>query len=153
MYERVEQLRERILKRFPDVRDGLNDFEVPDLVKDAERLLQQHLKLKEFFMNMFAEIDVLIDQLVTRLIEKGEGAASLGVATVALLPTPSVLEYLNRTNEDVREEQAEFDKFWSMHKSRLDHIMKTCHFYRSVKKVSILYVHVCTCIMYYQYTV
>ena len=137
MYERVEQLRESILKRFPDIRDGLNEFEVPKLVKDAERLLQQHLKLKEFFMNMFAEIDVLMDQLINRLIEKGPDGANLGVATVAFLPTPSVMEYLNRTNEDVKEEQAEFDKFWAIHKSRLDHIMRTCHFHRSVKKVGI----------------
>ena len=117
------------------MRDGLNEFEVPQSVKDAERLLQQHLKLKEFFINLFAEIDVLMDQLTTRLLAKQEAAASLSVATVALLSTPSVMEYLNRTNEDVREEQAEFDKFWVMHKARLDHIMRTCHFYRSVIKV------------------
>ena len=135
MYERIAQLREQILSRLPDVRDGLNEFEVPQLVKDAERLLQQHLKLKEFFVNMFAEIDVLMDQLTTRLLAKNEAAASLSVATVALLPIPSVMEYLNRTNEEVHEEQAEFDKFWAMHKARLDHIMRTCHFYRTVIKV------------------
>ena len=135
MYERIAQLREQILSRLPDVRDGLNEFEVPQLVKDAERLLQQHLKLKEFFVNMFAEIDVLMDQLTTRLLAKNEAAASLTVATVALLPIPSVMEYLNRTNEEVHEEQAEFDKFWAMHKARLDHIMRTCHFYRTVIKV------------------
>ena len=55
MYERIEQLREQILSRLPDVRDGLNEFEVPQSVKDAERLLQQHLKLKEFFINLFAD--------------------------------------------------------------------------------------------------
>lgn len=40
-----------------------------------------------------------------------------------------------RTNEEIREEQAEFEKFWAMHKSRLDHIMRTCHYKRTVEKV------------------
>lgn len=133
-------LRERILKRFPDIRDGLNEFQVPQSVKDAERLLQQHLKLKEYFVNMFAEIDVLMDQLIGNIVKSsGENAANLDVAAVALLPTSVVLEYLNRTNEDVQEEQAEFNKFWAVHKSRLDHMMRTCHFYKTVQKVW------CTC--------
>ena len=146
MYERIEQLREQILTRIPHVRDGLNEFEIPQSVKDAERLLQQHLKLKEFFVNMFAEIDVLIDQLSTRLTPKEEEeATSLGATTVAVLNTPEVMEYLNRTNEDIRQEQAEFDSFWGVHKARLDHIMRTCHFYRTVMKVIvILYIYIYT---------
>lgn len=42
---------------------------------------------------------------------------------------------LVRTNEEIHEEQAEFEKFWAMHKSRLDHIMRTCHYKRTVEKV------------------
>ena len=49
--------------------------------------------------------------------------------------TSIALVSLCRTNEEVKEEQAEFEKFWATHKSRLDHIMKTCHFRRSVEKV------------------
>ena len=155
IYEKVQKLREKILVKFPDVRDGLNQFEIPQSVKDAERLMQQHLKLKEFFVNLFAEIDVLIDELTSNL-EEGATNSSVGGA-IGALPSTEVLSYLNSyvhrgrghreeyntiiyllysTNEEVREEQAEFEKFWSSHKQRLDHMMKVCHYKRSLAKVS-----------------
>ena len=93
IYEKVQKLREKILVKFPDVRDGLNQFEIPQSVKDAERLMQQHLKLKEFFVNLFAEIDVLIDELTSNL-EKGATNSSVGGA-IGALPSTEVLSYLN----------------------------------------------------------
>ena len=89
--------RNKILTRFPDVRDGLNEFEVPVCVKDAERLMQQHLKLKEFFVNMFVEIDLAIDELITDLTSKevyenGDEAPTV----VGFLSIPEILQYLNR---------------------------------------------------------
>ena len=75
------------------MRDGLNQFEIPQSVKDAERLMQQHLKLKEFFVNLFAEIDVLIDELTGNL-EEAAANSSVGGA-IGALPSTEVLSYLN----------------------------------------------------------
>jgi hypothetical protein len=139
LYESIIKLRKKILQRFPDVRDGLNEFEIPQTVKDAERLMSQHLKLKEFFINFFAEIDVCIDQLNDNLTPPGDSsdhqpALLLPIKTLPIL-SDSVLPFLNKTNEEVHEEQAEFDKFWSLHKASLDHMMRTCHFKRTIEKV------------------
>lgn len=89
-------MRERILEKFPDVRDGLNEFEVPQSVKDAERLMTEHLKLKEFFVNYFAEIDVCIDQLTTNLLNQPEDTTHSPAAAVGVLSSADVLAYLNR---------------------------------------------------------
>ncbi|XP_019856098.1 PREDICTED: triple functional domain protein-like [Amphimedon queenslandica] len=135
LYEKVKILRGKILEKMPHVRDGLNDFEIPQSVKDAERLMTEQLKLKEFFVNMFAEIDVCIDQLTTYLVDQSQDTTLSGASAVAMLSSEHVLAYLNRTNEEVHEEQAEFDKFWALHKARLDHMMRTCHYKRTVEKV------------------
>ena len=89
-------LRAKILERFPDVRDGLNEFEVPQTVKDAERLMTQHLKLKEFFVNFFAEIDVCIDQLTANLLNQSEDTTHSSAATVGVLCSTDVLAFLNK---------------------------------------------------------
>ena len=36
---------------------------------------------------------------------------------------------------EVGEEHAEFEKFWASHKQRLDHMMKVCHYKKSLEKV------------------
>lgn len=46
-----------------------------------------------------------------------------------------IIILINRTNEEVHEEQAEFEKLWSLHKARLDHMMRTCHYKKTVEKV------------------
>ena len=96
LYEKVQHLRGKILFKFPDVRDGLNEFEIPQSVKDAERLMQQHLKLKEFFVNYFAEIDVLIDDLTNNLLKQSSETTHSVAAAVATLPSTEVLLYLNK---------------------------------------------------------
>lgn len=96
MYEKVKQLHEQILLKFPDVRDGLNDFEVPQNVKDAERLMTQHLKLKEYFVNFFAEVDVCIDELTSNLSEQPQDTAHSAAVEVTTLPSTTVLAYLNQ---------------------------------------------------------
>lgn len=90
-------LRGKILEKMPDVRDGMNDFEIPQSVKDAERLMTEQLKLKEFFVNMFAEIDVCIDDLTTYLVDQSQDTTvSGGTSAVAMLSSVDVLAYLNR---------------------------------------------------------
>lgn len=77
------------------MRDGLNDFEIPQSVKDAERLMTEHLKLKEYFVNIFAEVDVCMDQLTTHLLAYSEETTHSNALPVAMLPATSVLAYLN----------------------------------------------------------
>ena len=89
-------LRGKILKKMPDVREGLNEFEIPQSVKDAERLMTEQLKLKELFVNMFAEIDVSIDQLTTYLVDQSQDTTLSGASAVAMVSSADVLAYLNR---------------------------------------------------------
>ncbi len=58
--------------------------------------MQQHLKLKEFFVNLFAEIDVLIDELTNNLLAQPSDTTHSVAAVVATLPSTDVLAYLNR---------------------------------------------------------
>ena len=94
MYEKVKVLREKIYEKFPIVREGLNTFEIPQSVKDAERLMTDQLKIKEVFVNLFAEIDVCIDQLTSFLLD--ETTVHSGASAVALLSSTNVLAYLNK---------------------------------------------------------
>lgn len=75
------------------MRDGLNEFQVPQSIKDAERLMQQHLKLKEFFVNLFAESDLLIDELIDNLTNHEYDTTV--VPAVGALSAAEVLAYLN----------------------------------------------------------
>ena len=36
---------------------------------------------------------------------------------------------------EVKDKQKEFDDFWKVHRSRVEHIMRMCHFARSGEKV------------------
>ena len=36
---------------------------------------------------------------------------------------------------EVKDSQKEFDEFWRVHRSRVEHIMRMCHFARSGEKV------------------
>ena len=74
----------------------MNDFEVPQNVKDAERLMTQHLKLKEYFVNFFAEVDVCIDELTSNLSEQSQDTAHSAAVAVTTMPSTTVLAYLNQ---------------------------------------------------------
>ena len=58
--------------------------------------MQQHLKLKEIFINLFAEIDVNIDELKDNLLAQPSQTSHSAAAAVGTLPTTEVLAYLNR---------------------------------------------------------
>ena len=37
--------------------------------------------------------------------------------------------------QELKAEQRKFDSFWKVHKARVDHMMRMCHFNRGVEKV------------------
>ena len=46
-----------------------------------------------------------------------------------------MMSLLNKMLEELKTKQTEFDQFWSLHKARVDHMMRMCHFNRTSEKV------------------
>ena len=69
-YERIVHLHSKITARLPETQEGLNNFDVPTTVKDAEQLMQQDLSLKEKMINLFAESELKMDQFLACLKEQ-----------------------------------------------------------------------------------
>ena len=69
-YERIVHLHSKITARLPETQEGLNNFDVPTTVKDAEQLMQQDLSLKEKMINLFAESELKMDEFLASLKEQ-----------------------------------------------------------------------------------
>lgn len=58
--------------------------------------MTQHLKLKEYFVNFFAEVDVCIDELTSNISEQSQDTAHPAAVAVTTLMSTAVLAYLNQ---------------------------------------------------------
>ena len=88
MYDSIVGLGQSAPQQLSNILEQLEAYEIPHSVKDSERLLAQHLSIKENFVNRFAEIDICIDSLCSYLQnESREGDAIM----VSSLSTASVL--------------------------------------------------------------
>ena len=129
-YERIVHLHKKTMGRLPETKKGLGTFKMPSTVKDAERLMQEELGLKEKMINLFAESELKMDQFLTSLNDQQSHApASLDLRAM----TSSVGEMLI----EVKDSQKEFDDFWKIHRTHSEHIMRMCHFSRSGEKVCV----------------
>jgi phage-related tail protein len=127
-YERIVHLHKKTMGRLPETKKGLGTFKMPSTVKDAERLMQEELGLKEKMINLFAESELKMDQFLTSLNDQQSHApASLDLRAM----TSSVGEMLI----EVKDSQKEFDDFWKIHRTHSEHIMRMCHFSRSGEKL------------------
>ncbi len=124
-------LHSKAMNKLPETIIALDDFHVPANVKEAEDLMQEDLKLKEDLVNMMAEAEVSIDRFLAELQEQN--------SEVELRPSTKgyfvMISFLNGLLEELKSKQEEFDGFWALHKARVDHMMKMCHFNRTTDKV------------------
>ncbi|XP_064394255.1 guanine nucleotide exchange factor DBS-like isoform X2 [Halichondria panicea] len=131
-FEKMQHLYQRAKTRFPDVRDALDLVKVPTCVKEAEHIMTEDLKLKEGLVNRLAEAELSIDNFLDVLkhqVDQGSLEISLGTKDYI-----TMMSALNGMLEDIRNTMSQFDKFWGVHKARVDHMMRMCHFNRSADK-------------------
>ena len=129
----MQHLYQRAKTRFPDVRDALDLVKVPTSVKEAEHIMTEDLKLKEGLVNRLAEAELSIDNFLDVLQRQADqGSLEISLGTKDYI---TMMSALNGMLEDVRNTMSQFDKFWGVHKARVDHMMRMCHFNRSADKV------------------
>ena len=63
-------LHKKTVARLPDTKKALSTFSIPSTVKDAEQLMKAELGMKEKMINLFAESELKMDQLLTNLNEQ-----------------------------------------------------------------------------------
>lgn len=123
------------MAEFAKLTKALDLCEVPTCVKDAEHLMQEDLKLKETLANKMAEAELSTDRFLEALKHQ------CPVETAEIAPdTKEVITMMSSLGgmlQELKMEQRKFDSFWKIHKARVDHMMRMCHFNRSAEKVHI----------------
>ncbi len=135
----MQALHRRAMSRVPEVTGALTVCEVPSSVKEAEHLMLEDLKLKENLVNRITEAELGIDRLISILSEqKTEEAVEVG-SNSGKKEYVTMKESLKDMLVDLKASQGQFDVFWTVHKARVDHMMRMCHFKRTADKVGIRY--------------
>ena len=134
-YEHIIKLHGTVVAELPNLITALDLCDLPKDVKDAEKLMQEDLKLKETIVGKIAEAEVAIDRFMDEMKQqRPEDSFEISPATKDHI---TMLSLLNGMLEELKEKQEEFDEFWALHRARVDHMMCMCHFSRSVAKVRV----------------
>lgn len=126
------------MRCMPEVTEALNVCSVPATVKEAEELMQEDLKLKEKLVNRVTEAELNIDGFISILNRQGSsegvelGSGGSGDARDGYV---TMLSYLEGLLVELRASLSKFDAFWLIHKARVDHMMRMCHFKKVAAKV------------------
>ena len=132
-FEKVQKIHSNAMAEFSELTDALNLCEAPNSVKDAEHLMTQDLKLKETLANKMAEAELSTDRFLETLKhQQPMDTLEMAPDTKELI---TMMASLNGMLQELKAEQGKFDSFWIVHKARVDHMMRKCHFNRSVEKV------------------
>ena len=132
-YEKVQRIHSEAMAQFAKLTEALNLCEVPSCVKDAEHLMQEDLKLKETLANKMAEAELSSDRFLDALKhQQPVESIEMSPDTKELL---TMMASLGGMLQELKAEQGKFDSFWVIHKARVDHMMRMCHFNRSAEKV------------------
>ena len=121
------------MAELPDLLTALDLYDVPKDVKDAEKLMQEDLKLKERIVNEITVAKMTADYFMTELKEQNpEDSLEMSPATEDHI---TMMSLLNGMLEELKEKKEKFDKVWALHRARVDHTMHMCRFNRSAAKV------------------
>ena len=139
----MQALHCRAMTRMPEVTKALSVCQTPSSVKEAEHLMQEDLKLKEKLINYIAEAELNIDRFLAHL-QNQEGGESVDEALNSdVNDYVTMKKALKGMLEDLRTSQGQFDSFWTIHKARVDHMMRMCHFKRTAEKVLLCHYVLC----------
>ena len=134
-FEKVQKIHSNAMAQFLKLTQALDLCEVPSSVKEAEHLMTEDLKLKEALANKMAEAELSTDRFLEQLKHQ------LPMETLEMTPDTkeqiTMMSSLNGMMQELKAEQGKFDSFWMIHKARVDHMMRMCHFNRSADKVMV----------------
>ena len=108
------------------------------------------LPLSLGLINKLAEAELQIDGLLDKLKAQQPADVEMTPGTKDYI---TMMSSLNGMLEELRQQQSQFDAFWGVHKARVDHMMRMCHFNRGAEKVCdtlymYMHVHVTVHVMY-----
>ena len=118
----------------PDLLTGFDLYDVLKDVKDAEKLMQEDMKLKERIVNEIAVVEVAADKFVNELKQqRPEDSFESSPPTKDYMTMMSQLSEMLR---ELKEKKEELDKVWALCQARVDHMMCVCNFNSSAEEVS-----------------
>ena len=121
------------MTELPDLLTGFDLYDVPKDVKDAEKLMQENVKLKERVVNEISVVEVAADKFVNELKQqKPEDSFESSPATKDYI---TMMSQLNEMLRELKEKKEEIDKVWTLCQARMDHMTRVCHFNSSAEKV------------------
>ena len=121
------------MAHFSKLKETLNLREVPSSIEDAEHLMQEDIRLKVALTDKMVETELSTYSFFKALKHQ------LPLETVEMSPDTkeltTMMSSLNGMLQKLKAEQREFDSFWTIHKARVDHMMRKYHFNRNAEKV------------------
>ena len=132
-YEKMLRLHSNAMTKLPETMMALDDFHIPNDVKQAENLMQEGLKLKEDLVNMMAEAELSIDHFITELKEQNPGVETCPATKDYIM----MMSSLNGLLEELKAKRTDFEAFWTLHDARVNHAIKLCHFGRTTEEVGL----------------
>ena len=121
------------MKELPDLLTGFDLYDVPKDVKDAEKLMQEDMKLKERIVNEIAVVEVATDKFMNELKQqRPEDSFESSPPTKDYI---TMMSQLNKMLRELKEKKEEIDKVWALCQARVDHMTCVCHFNSSAEKV------------------
>lgn len=115
----------------PGMRTGLACAQLVHTVKEAEKQMFEHLKLKEIICNKICDSSEATENFLSFLRHPDMKYISMACTPDYVELTEKLLLLKNKIDE----EQRQFDQFWSQHKTLLDRVMNFALFDRSVNRV------------------
>ena len=133
----MKVLHRHAIASVPEATESLNMCSVPDSVKEAEQLMQKDLQLKENLVNRITEAELNIDGLISSLTSQGvKGKNDVGASSGGTEDYGTMKDALSGMLQDMHSSLSQFDAFWTVHKARVDHMMRMCHFQKTASSVS-----------------
>ena len=122
------------MTELPDLLTGFDLYDVPKDVKDAEKLMQENVKLKERVVNEISVVEVAADKFMNELKQqRPEDSFESSPPTKDYISI--MMSQLNELLRELKEKKEEIDKVWALCQARMDHMTRVCHFNSSAEKV------------------
>ena len=118
-------------EEIPKIKASLDSLDMPEDVKAAERTMQESLMRRERIFTLLTEAEMPIHTFLKHLNHPGEEE----VGTAMTKAYNSMIASLGEMLEELKEEEKGSNAFWTVHKARLDHFLRICHFKKSAEKV------------------
>ena len=123
------------MAHFSELKETLDLCEVPSTIEDAKHLMREDIRLKVALANKMVEIELATDRFLEELKHQ------MPLETVEMSPDTkertTMMSSLNEMLQELEAEQGKFDSIWMIHKARVDHMMRKCHFNSNTEKVHI----------------